>query len=110
MSLRASASFPCNCSGDMYFRVPTIVPCLGEGAGEGGIWELPRRGRRFGEPEIEQLDLAGPGDENVVRFEVAVDDALGVGGIQGVGDLNGDAQSLRERSAVRRLPCPRCIP
>ena len=26
MSLRASTSFPCNCSGDMYCRVPTMAP------------------------------------------------------------------------------------
>src|SRR6476660_4887571 len=26
MSLRPSTSFPCTCSGDMYWNVPTIIP------------------------------------------------------------------------------------
>src|SRR5450756_739599 len=39
MSLRASASIPCNCSGDMYWMVPTSMPAevSGEACGLGEV-------------------------------------------------------------------------
>ena len=49
---------------------------------------------QFGQPEIEDLDLAVGGDHHVGRFEVAMDDALGVGRRQGRCDGNGDRQQL----------------
>ena len=53
-----------------------------------------RRGRLFGEPEVEDLGLAARGDENICRLDIAVDNALGVGGIERVGDLNGKVHDL----------------
>ncbi len=37
-SLRASASFPSSCSGDMYWKVPTIVPSAVSGCAMVGDW------------------------------------------------------------------------
>jgi hypothetical protein len=55
------------------------------------------RGRSdFGETEIENFDVAALGDENVGGLDVAVDDAFGVRGIEGVRDLNGDVEETIE--------------
>ena len=43
----------------------------------------------FGEAEVEDFDDAFGGDDDVAGFEVAVDDALVVGGFEGFGDLAG---------------------
>ena len=48
----------------------------------------------FGQSEIEHLDDALLGDHNIVRFEVAVGDALGVSGVQRVEDLAGVLNGL----------------
>jgi len=48
--------------------------------------------RHFGEPEVEQLGLAARGDENVGRLDVTMNDALGVRGVEGVGDLNAEVE------------------
>ena len=55
MSLRASASLPSNCSGDMYCSVPRIVPAPVNGHSR---WRIPVVDCACGlrEPEIEQLD------------------------------------------------------
>lgn len=52
-----------------------------------------------GEPEIEELDALF-GEQNVAGFEVAVDDAFFVGGIEGVEDLGGDGESFVDRQGA----------
>ena len=42
----------------------------------------------LGEAEVEDLHAAVPGDEDVLGLEIAVDDAVVVGGRQAVGDLH----------------------
>ena len=81
-----------HCSGDMYFSVPMIVPTrvklvfvpVASSSGL-GMRIAPAdfstcRGRRLlehlGDAEVEHLDRAGLGDEDVVGLEIAVDDAL----------------------------------
>ena len=53
---------------------------LAGGAGERG---------HFGEAEIENFGVAALGDENVGGLDVAVNDALGVSGVERVGDFDG---------------------
>ena len=92
-SLRASAGWPRTCSGDMYATVPSSVPgCVSSvrSAGCGGS----RLGLQAGQAEIEDLHAAVGGQEDVLRLDVAVDDALGVGGGQPVGDRRGDFHRL----------------
>src|SRR6266702_3806975 len=48
----------------------------------------------LGEAEIEDLDLARDGDEDVLGLQVAVDDALVVRGGEAAGDLDGEADRL----------------
>ena len=43
----------------------------------------------FREPEIKNLGVPVLGYENVRRLDVAVNDALGVGGIQSIGNFDG---------------------
>ena len=47
------------------------------------------RGRDFGQAEIENLGVAAFGDEDVGGFDVAMDDAFCVGGVECVGDFRG---------------------
>ncbi len=60
-------------------------------------------GEGLGQPEIQDLDLAFRGDLDVGGLEVAVDDALLVGGFERLGDLPGQVQGLVEpdRTAER---------
>ena len=88
MSLRASASLPCSCSGDMYGAVPTSIPAevRGESCGCGDVTVIAAeqersrgrahgaRRRRLGQAEIEQFG-AGSGEHYVSGLQVAVDDA-----------------------------------
>ena len=57
---------------------------------------------QLGEPEIEDLGVAGAGDEDVLGLEVAVDDVVAVCRRQPVGDLGGvlDRLALRQAAAV----------
>ena len=73
---------------------PGLGPAGGEGGGLGPV--LPRASRErvdahgLGQAEVEDLDLAVLGDHDVSGLEVAVDDALLVGDLEGLGDLGGD--------------------
>jgi hypothetical protein len=40
-------------------------------------------------PKIQNFSVAALGDENVCGLDVTVDNALGMGGIQAIGNLNG---------------------
>ena len=97
MSLRASASLPCSCSGDMYCSVPRICPSLVS------AWSGSRRAAAastdaliFASPKSSSLtpDL---GHQDVGRLQIAVDDAFAVRGIQRIGNLDGVLQRLIER-------------
>ena len=50
------------------------------------------RGGDFGEAEIENFGVAAAGDEDVGGFDVAMDDLLGVGGVEAVGDIDGEGK------------------
>src|SRR5436190_1465819 len=56
------------------------------------------------QPEVEDLHTRVLGDEHVLRFEVAVDDALVVSGGQAVCDLNGDVDRLARRHCAAVQP------
>jgi hypothetical protein len=57
----------------------------------------------LGESEVEDLHVAGPRDEHVLRLQVAVDDALLVGGGEAGRDLErvADRLVLRKRAAAQ---------
>src|SRR5205085_10094484 len=57
----------------------------------------------LGDAEVEELDLAGGADLDVVRLDVAVDDAVAVYVIYGLDDAAEDVDALgeRDRRAVR---------
>ena len=42
----------------------------------------------FGQPEIENLGMVALGDENIRRLDVAMDNVLGVGRLERVGNFN----------------------
>ena len=50
----------------------------------------------FGETEVENFGLAAGGDEDVGGLDVAVDDAFGVGGVEGIGNVDGDFEKRIE--------------
>jgi hypothetical protein len=54
-----------------------------------------RRGE-LGQAEIKDLYAAVPREQNIVRFEVAVNYTGGVRGGQPAGDLHGDVQRLAQ--------------
>ena len=60
---------------------------------------------KFGETEIQHLRLSRVRDHHVARFDVAVNDAFGVSGGEGVGDLDGDGERAFqfERATVDEL-------
>ena len=117
MSVRRSIGSPCTCSGDMYASLPLSVPAR----------VFAMRELNFAMPKSTTLVLPVVGDEEVVRRDVAVDEAellavlaeelvRGVQPLGGVGDdaagdlrrhrlpeLLGAAHHLAERLAVEVL-------
>ncbi len=81
-------------------------PVLGlDGQGRGSrSWASRFELMQLGEPEVEDLDRAILGDEDVLRLEIPVDDAAGVGCGQTVGDLDRDLD--RPPRGEVRLPQP----
>ncbi len=59
--------------------------------------------RRVGETEIQNLDGAGDVEYDVGRFDIAVDDALGVGEMEARAQIFEDGQPIRDR---KRRPPP----
>ena len=53
-------------------------------------------GQVLGQPPVHDLHLAERADHDVERLEVAVDDALGVGEADGLGDLLEDLHEPRQ--------------
>ena len=81
--------------------------------GVGPAQALRVRGE-LGQPEVQHLHLPAPGDEDVRRLDVAVQDPVSMRGVEGVGHLHGDVeqgtelegpavQSLVERLALEQL-------
>jgi hypothetical protein len=74
-------------------------PCdLAGGSGARGRRDLARdlrlRAHELGQAEVEDLHPTVRGQEEVLGLEVAVDDALGVGGLEAAGGLEGVAEDL----------------
>jgi len=67
----------------------------------GGVFERFRRGD-FGQTKIEDFGVAAFGDEDICWLDVAMDDALGVCGIESIGNLDGDVEKAFE---FDRLTC-----
>ena len=97
-SVRAAKGLPSTCSGDMCAAVPRVDPGLVR-------WSLPERmfaaAMRLAEEfrlylrkaEIQNLGMSALGGEDIRRFDVAVDNAGGVCGIQRICDF--DSQRKR---------------
>ena len=82
----------------MYGSVPRIMPALVSGAWLDSVDDgRPcRLSPQLCQPEVEQLD-ARPRQHDVGGLQVAMDDALLVGGGERVGDLDGVLQGLLDR-------------
>ena len=98
MSTRPSVSLrPAACSGAMYSGVPNTEPARVSR----GSAVLPARRRDLGDPEVDDLDevraAVAVEQEHVLRLEVAVDDALVVGGGERARDLRGDPDRAHRR-------------
>ena len=76
----------------MYATVPRAVPGLVRcSSTDAAVVALPRGslGGQFRQPKVENLRVPTLGDEDVRGFDVAVNDALGVGRIQCIRNLDG---------------------
>ena len=94
--MRASNSLPPTCSGDMYATVPKAEPGLvsvGDVKGGRGCSNSSLRvSGNFGQSKVEDFGEAATGDKDVAGFNVAMNDAFGVGGVESVGDLDGEGE------------------
>ncbi len=57
-----------------------------------GLGARPRVWRQLGQSEIAQLRVTTVGDEHIGRLDVAVDDLLGVRGVEGVCELRAELE------------------
>jgi len=64
------------------------------------------RGDELGQTSVKGLGAGLSGDKNAGGFDVTVDDAFGVGGIEGVGDCDGE---LQPEIGLRGSPAMRCF-
>ena len=96
MSERRSAVFPFACSGDMYAAVPEDdAGARRDRAQRRGVGDVGRQrivAERLGQAEVEDLDRAVPRQLDVRGLQVAVDDAVLVGVLEGLRDLLRDRQ------------------
>src|SRR6266540_6171116 len=78
MSDRASAGLARTCSGDMYPLVPSTTPgCVSPAVS--AVSSPPQSGgrlRELGKTEVEDLEASFGGEEDVLGFEVAVNNAF----------------------------------
>ena len=65
---------------------------------------------RAGQPEVDQVGEVAVGDQDVGRFDVAVDQAPFVGGVQRGGDLLDHRHRQRRRRAALSSPSPDMAP
>src|SRR5678815_365117 len=65
-----------------------------ERAGGGAARNLSRRLRKLRETEVENLRAVLVADEDVRRLDVAMDDALGMGGVERIGQLDGNVEQV----------------
>ena len=62
-----------------------------------GLGNLRGRRSQFGKTKVENLGVTAGVHKDVGRLDVAVDDPLGMGRVESVGELRGDAEELRNR-------------
>ena len=78
------------------------------------VIERPPARVSFAKTKVENLSLASISDENICRFDVAVNDALFVGGLQTVGNLNAKVQQVighkRSSGGKRGNPVQKRLP
>ena len=55
----------------------------------------------LGQAEVQNLGVAALGDENVRGLDVAVNDSLGMRGVESVGDLDAETQKQLSSSSGR---------
>ena len=116
MSARLSIGFPRACSGLMYAAVPRMTPACVI-AGEVIVGDIDRLAaigpeclQRLREPEVEHFHSAIRRDLDVGRFEIAVNDALFVRGLERLGDLLRDRQRFVNRDRATRDPLRQVLP
>ena len=90
---------------------PGLVRCASTASGKRSLVLPPRtRCRYLGQSEVQNLGVAAFGDKDVGGLDVAVHDALGVGGIKSVSDLDGQRkqrlqfQRPNPDQVLQRLP------
>src|SRR5271169_4242455 len=83
----------------MYATVPSVLPGLVRCSSLTAVASVAStptacalRAATLASPKSSTLNLPALGDENVGGLDVAVDDSFAVGGIERVGNLNGDVE------------------
>ena len=83
--------------------VPTVVTCSGATRVTSASAARCAPGHReLGDAEVEHLRLPAAGHEDVRGLDVAVDDAAGMRGVEGVGDLDPELEHAVERQRPAR--------
>src|SRR5579864_5193991 len=99
MSVRESSSSPRTCSGDIYAAVPIALPGMVSNSAAATVAALEPVSvwLQFRQSEVKDFALAVLGSENVAGFQVAMDYAPPMRGIQGVRNFSRIPQRHFER-------------
>ena len=87
-------------------RCSSFTPFLGHG-GSSTVGDPSAGSDHFGQSKIQNLGVTALGDEEIRRLDVAMNDAVGVRGIEGVGDFDGREPEQSSISIGR--PAMRCF-
>jgi hypothetical protein len=69
-----------------------LVRCPGRCISRCDLARRTDRSGDFGQPEVENLGVPALGDENICWLDIAMNDASRVGGVECIGDFDGEGE------------------
>ena len=104
------AIVPMELPGLVSCSTPSPLDLRMNGGGADGFGGAGENWRQFRQTEIENFGGAAFDQKNIRGFNVAMDDSLGMGRVESVGDLDADLEQLGNIQGLPEMRCFRVWP